>query len=148
MDDYTANDDVTYVISVVNTGAADLLGLTVSDDLGAYEYNAATLVPLTYVENSMRFYVNGAIQPAPAVTADPTLIINGIDVPAGGNAMLIYEVNVNEYAPISSGSSVVNNISIAGPGVGVAVETSETIPAYNKKAAQTLFELLFNYVFT
>ena len=38
MDDYTRNDDVTYVISVVNSSTSPVTGLTVTDDLGGYAF--------------------------------------------------------------------------------------------------------------
>ncbi|MBQ6540487.1 MAG: hypothetical protein IJL71_05640, partial [Oscillospiraceae bacterium] len=82
MDDYTANDDVTFVISLVNAGNTDLTGLTVTDNLGAYDFNGGQLVPLTYVEGSAHYYVNGVLQPAPTVTAETNLVITGITVPA------------------------------------------------------------------
>ena len=47
---YRPDDVVTYVISIVNSGVTAFTGLTVSDDLGAYEFGASTLVPLEYVD--------------------------------------------------------------------------------------------------
>ena len=94
--DYTEKDDVTYVITLVNSGATPLTGLTITDDLGGYTFGTSTVYPLAYSAGSVRYYVNGVLQPAPAVTAGPPLVITGINVPAGGNAMLIYEATVTE----------------------------------------------------
>ena len=47
VDVYTAGDDITYVVSILNTGQAPLTGLTLTDDLGAYTFGAQTLTPLT-----------------------------------------------------------------------------------------------------
>ena len=59
-DSYTLGDDITYVISVINTGATSFTGLTVTDNLGAYPFGeSATLYPLSYVEDSVRLFVNG-----------------------------------------------------------------------------------------
>lgn len=44
-DDYTARDDVTYVISLVNSGTAALTGLTVRDDLGGYVFGGERCIP-------------------------------------------------------------------------------------------------------
>ena len=100
MDDYTAKDDVTYVISLVNGGATALTGLTVTDDLGGYTFNGTTLYPLAYTDGSLRYYVNGALQTtAPTVTAGPPMVITGVDVPANGNVLLIYEATVTDRAP-------------------------------------------------
>ena len=64
---YTPGSTVTYVVTLRNTGASTLSGLQVNDDLGGYPFNATTLYPLTYVDGSVRLYVNGVLQAAPAV---------------------------------------------------------------------------------
>ena len=79
---YRQNDTITYVISIVNAGTLAYTGLTITDNLGAYPYNTTTLVPLDYMEGTAKYYINGVLQPAPAVTAGPPLVINGITVPA------------------------------------------------------------------
>ena len=63
---YTSGGTVTYVVSIVNTGTAAFTGIAVSDDLGAYAFGEATLVPLTYLAGTMQYYVNGVLQTAPA----------------------------------------------------------------------------------
>ena len=62
--DYTAGDEITYVVSLVNTGSTPLTGLTVSDDLGGYSLSGITRYPLTYIDNSILYYQNGALQPS------------------------------------------------------------------------------------
>lgn len=127
MDDYVANDDVTYVISIVNSGSTAFTGLSITDNLGAYSFGLGQLVPLTYVTGSIRYYINGVLQAAPTVVAGPPLVISGINVPAGGNALLIYEVNVNQYAPLGVSSNIVNAAIIQGGGVSTPISISETI---------------------
>ena len=56
---YGQNDRVTYVVSIVNSGNTAMTGLTVADDLGAYAFGTDTLVPLTYVADTLRYYSNG-----------------------------------------------------------------------------------------
>lgn len=90
---YGSSNTVTYIVSIRNSGAAAYTGLTVTDDLGGYAFAGETRVPLTYVEGSLKYYSNGTLQPAPAVTAGAPLVIGGITVPAGGNALLIYEAS-------------------------------------------------------
>ena len=128
-ENYAANRDVTFVISLVNSGQSDLTGLTVSDDLGAYTYNTSVLTPLTYVDGSVRYYADGVLQAAPVVTAGPPLNISGISVPAGGNAMLIYEAMVNEYAPLAAESTITNTASVSSAALTAAITASETITA-------------------
>lgn len=125
--DYTAKDDVTYVITLVNSGATPLTGLTITDDLGGYTFGTDVVYPLAYSAGSVRYYVNGVLQPAPAVTAGPPLVITGINVPAGGNAMLIYEATVTEYAPLDAAAQIINTATITGGGIATPVVVTETI---------------------
>ncbi len=124
---YVANDSVTYVISIINTGSAPFTSLTVADNLGSYVAGAATVTPLTYVNGSIQYYVNGTLQPAPVVTADAALTISGINVPANGNVILIYEVHVNQYAPLASESYITNTAVISGPGISNDIVVTESI---------------------
>ncbi len=114
---YGQNDSVTYVVSIVNAGTVPVTGLTLSDNLGAYTFGTGSLTPLTYVEGTIKYYVNGTLQTAPAVTETPVFTITGITVPAGGNATIIYEAMVNQYAPLDAGSSITNNANISGGGI-------------------------------
>ena len=79
---YTIGERVTYVISVVNSGTLPFTDLTVTDNLGAYEFGASALVPLTYEEGSVRYYVNGVLQADPTVVGTSPLVVSGIDIPA------------------------------------------------------------------
>ena len=127
-DSYGAGDVLTYVVSIVNSGDTAVTGLTLTDDLGAYPFGADTVQPLTYVAGSVQYYTDGALQPAPAVSVTDGLSISGITVPASGNTTLIYSAQVNEYAPLASGSSIVNTAEIDGTGVS-AVQAQDTVPA-------------------
>ncbi len=108
---YSVNDIVTYTVSIVNTGTEDITGLTVTDDLGAYPFGEGTLVPLTYLENTVQYFVNGTPADAPEVTSVSPLIIEGVNVPAGGNALIIYSARVNDFAPPCAGGSITNTVT-------------------------------------
>lgn len=123
---YGQNDSVTYIISIVNSGTAAINGLTITDNLGAYRFNALTLTPLTYIEGTVNYYVNGTAQPIPAVTPGPPLTVTGINVPAGGNVTVVYEAAVNEYAPIASGAELTNAAVITGGGI-TPITVSDTV---------------------
>lgn len=127
MDDYVARDDVTYVISIINSGTTPFTDLTVRDDLGGYDFEGTTVYPLAYVEGSVHLYVNGVLQPDPVVEAGPPLTISGINVPAGGNAMLIYETEVTAFAPLDAEATIVNTATITGGGISTPIVASETI---------------------
>lgn len=123
---YGTNDTITYIISIINSGTAPITGLTVTDNLGAYSFGTASLTPLTYLTGTAIYYVNGILQTTPAVTEGPPLVITGITVPAGGNATLIYETVINQFAPLAAGSSITNTATISGNGI-TSVDISETI---------------------
>lgn len=125
---YGQNDSVTYIISIVNSGTAAINGLTITDNLGAYRFDALTLTPLTYIEGTVNYYVNGTAQPTPAVTPGPPLTVTGINVPAGGNVTVVYEAAVNEYAPIASGAELTNAAVITGGGI-TPITVSDTVEA-------------------
>ncbi len=127
-EEYSTDENTTYVIGITNNSETAYTGLTLTDNLGAYQYNEQTrLIPLTYIEGSMRYYVNGALQPALTVTAGNDITITGINVPAGGNAILIYETRPNIYAPLDAGAVVTNTASLTGPGVAETLTAEETV---------------------
>ena len=128
LDTYQVGETVTYAVSVLNSGTVPFNGLTVTDDLGAYTVGTATVTPLTYIEGSVQYYVNGVLQPAPAVTVGPPLQIGGIAVPAGGNAILLYEAEANAYASPAVGGTVENTVTVSGLGV-TPVTATETVTA-------------------
>ena len=124
---YSAGDTLSYAVSLVNSGPTDVSGLTVTDDLGAYELDGATLYPLSYVDGTVRFIVNGELQAAPAVTAGPPLVFTGIDIPAGGSAVLIYEADVTGFAPLAPESEIINTVTVTGGGVSVPLTASAAV---------------------
>lgn len=130
-DTYNYGDTVTYVISIINTGTAAFNNLTITDDLGEYNIGLLTRTPLTYVDGSVTYYVNGVLQSTATAIAGPPLVISGINVPAGGNALILYEAKVNEYAPLVSGSTIINNATILGAGLSTPIEVTDTITVAN-----------------
>ena len=124
---YSPDGNVTYVLSLVNTGTTAFTGLTLTDDLGGYLSPTTTVYPLNYVPGSLRYYVNGVLQPAPTVTAGPPLVITGISVPAGGNAILVYEADPTAFAPLASGSTITNTATGSGGGLASDLTAQETV---------------------
>lgn len=125
---YAAGETVTYVVSLRNSGASALTALTVSDDLGGYAFDTdTTLYPLTYVDGSATLFINGVPQPAPTVAAGPPLTLSPITVPAGGDAVLVYQARVNEFADPAAGGTIVNTATISGAGLAADVEASATV---------------------
>ena len=124
---YTSGDNVTYVISIVNSGTTDYTGLTVTDNLGAYTYNTSTVYPLTYTPDSIRYYINGALQATPTIGATRPLTLTGISVPAGGNTTIVYETTANNFAPPAAASTITNTVTITGTGITEPVTATETV---------------------
>ena len=117
--DYGPGDGIVYAVTLVNADSVAKSGITLTDNLGAYTLmgGSTEFVPLIYVDGSVLYYQNGVLQPAPTVVAGNTLVISGIDVPAGGNVIILYEVRANSLAPLSAGSSIFNTVSAGGDGV-------------------------------
>lgn len=125
---YHPGGTVTYIISIINSGATPITGLTLTDDLGAYSFSTTSLTPLTYLENTVKYYKNGMLQAAPAVTEGPPLVFSGLTVPSKGNLTLIYETAVNQYAPLTNESSITNTVTAAGDGI-TSITAQETVNA-------------------
>lgn len=127
VDTYSADSTVTYVVSIVNSGATAITNLAVTDTLGAYTQGGETRVPLDYVEGSVQLFVNGVLQTPPTVTTAPSLTFGAITLPADSDLVLVYSADVNEYAPLGIGDSIVNEATVTGNGIPTPVTVSETI---------------------
>lgn len=116
LDTYSADNDVVYVISIVNNGNAAYNGIRITDNLGSYtpSETSPAVVPLTYVPDSVNLYVNGVKQTDPAVSDTNPLTIENISVPAGGSAVVIYSARPNQFAPPDTTGSITNNAVISG----------------------------------
>ncbi len=125
---YGTQCPVTYVVTLRNTGAAALTDLTITDDLGGYVFNGTTVYPLAYVAGSVKVFANGVAQTPATVTAGPPLVISGIQVPAGGDAVVIYQATTTQFANPDAGGTIVNSATITG-GLVADVTVSATTPA-------------------
>ena len=128
-DEYRFGDTVTYVVSIVNTGIAAFNNLTITDDLGAYTASGVTRTPLTYVDDSLAYYANGVLQTGATAVAGPPLVISGINVPAGGNAIIIYNARVNEFAPAGADGVITNTATVTGGGLSTDITAQATVSA-------------------
>ncbi|MBR6424784.1 MAG: DUF11 domain-containing protein [Oscillospiraceae bacterium] len=124
---YTLGDEISFAISLMNAGTAELENLTVTDDLGAFQLESETLYPLAYQTGTLRYFINGVLQPAPALASEAPLTVGGITVPAGGCAMLLYEAVVTELADRQAGACITNTAVITGTGISDPVSAQETI---------------------
>ena len=128
VDTYTMGSQITYIINIVNSGTTAYTGITITDDLGEYDFGTEQLVPLNYVDGSVKYFIDGVLQPTPAVSVGAPLIISGITVPAGGEATIAYAVTANEFAPMNLEGEITNTAVISGDGF-TDITVSETVSA-------------------
>ncbi len=126
---YGRNNNITYAISISNTGTVPFTNATITDDLGSYTVGTTTVTPLTYVDGSVRYYQNGVLQTAPAVTPGAPLIISGLTVPAGGNVLVLYEAETNEFTPLIAGSSITNTATVTADGLAETLTDTAVVTA-------------------
>ena len=131
---YTPGTLVTYAVTLRNTGNSALNGLTVTDDLGGYEFNGTTIYPLTYEEGSATLFINGVLQPAPAVTAGPPLSVSTINIPGGGDAVLVYQARANDFADPTTAGIIDNTVTVTGDGLSAPVTATESVSAVSAPA--------------
>jgi len=131
---YTPGTLVTYVVTLRNTGTSQLTGLTVTDNLGGYDFNGVTVYPLTYEADSAVLFANGVLQPTPAVTAGPPLIVSGISVPGNGNVVLVYQARANTFADPAVSGRIDNTVTVTGDGLSAPVTAVESVAAESAPA--------------
>ena len=122
--DYRQGDTVTYAVSVINSGSTAFNNLTLTDNLGAYASgtSAGTVTPLSFNAGSVVLYVNGTRQTtAPTVSSTTPLTITGINVPAGGNILLLYSANANQFAPQGTTGAINNTATLSGAGIATPI---------------------------
>ncbi|MEE0264022.1 MAG: hypothetical protein UD936_00190 [Acutalibacteraceae bacterium] len=127
VDRYTSNDDITYVISIVNSGATAVNNVVITDNLGVYLSNlGVALVPLEYIDGSVHLYVNGVQQAPPTAVGGTQLVISDISIPANGNAVVVYSARVNQFAPLDVDGTINNTAVVSATGI-TPIEATETI---------------------
>lgn len=126
--DYGPDDNIVYEATIVNNGSAPSDNITITDNLGATSSAGVDIVPLTYVVGTVRYYINGVLQPTPTVVAGPPLAISGINVPAGGVATVIYEARANDFAPRDENASIINTATATGETLCEELSSTATVP--------------------
>ncbi len=131
-DSYALGDVITYAVALINSGATNLTGLTLTDDLGEFAISdELSVTPLDYVLGSLLYYVNGVLQPTPPIITASPLSFSGISIPAGGNAVIIYNAVPNEFAPLTAGSEITNTVTVSGNSAPCDITAEETISVAN-----------------
>ena len=126
---YTYGGGVSYAVTLINSSSAETGDLILTDNLGAYTLGAQTIYPLTYTDGSLKFFLNGVLQPTPTVTAGPPLTVSGISLPGGASGIFVYEATANSYAPLAQGSTIVNTVTITGDGIAEPITANAEVTA-------------------
>lgn len=126
---YTAGSNITYVVTVRNTGNTPLNALTVSDDLGSYALGTETLYPLSYIDGSATLFIDGIPQSTPTVVAGPPLTISGLNLSGGSDTVLVYQATVNGFADPTASGAINNTVTVSSVGLTTPVSATETISA-------------------
>lgn len=145
---YGPGESIIYAITLSNMGSTAYNDLTVIDNLGAYTVTGGgTAVPLTYVDGSMLYYLNGVLQPAPTVTSVGDLQISGINLPPSSTATFVYETEANEFAPIAAGSVITNTATVNG-GAGIGELTATATVTVEEEPSLTIAKAVCPQVVT
>lgn len=126
---YTNGEKLTFIVSLINSGNMPLSNITITDNLGKCNLNENEYTPLSYVDNSTIYYVNGIKQATPTIATQNGLVISGLNVPANGNVLVIYETLTNEFAPLLEGSTITNSAVVSGGGLTNPLELTNTVAA-------------------
>ena len=112
VNEYTQGSEITYIINIINSSDTPNENLTLTDNLGAYAFNTMELQPLDYVEGSVKYFIDGVLQPAPAVTTESGLTVTPISVPANSVVTIAYTAATNEFAPPEG--TIDNTVTVNG----------------------------------
>lgn len=129
---YRAGDRITYVLSVQNNGSVTVTDINLVDNLGTYTLTGGTSVtPLTY-DNEAALYINGIF--SSVIQGTETLDSVTFRIPTlapGANALVIYHVTVNDYAPLAPNSTVTNTVNVTAPSITMPITDTNTITVEN-----------------
>lgn len=88
-----AGDNAVYILTMTNTGAGTLYNPSITDDLGA---NGTASSPLTYSDDSARFYINGAASTGKATVTDDGVTFTGsVTLQPNDILTVIYEASTS-----------------------------------------------------
>lgn len=132
---YFLNKEIFYCVSIVNNKPTAIQNLKISENLGSYSNNLSSetkFIPLDYFGPSF-LYINGKFdsQIIPETYSDKIIFkINNFS--AYSNILLIYSATVNNKAPLSKKSSIINTSSITSSEISKPILCSKEIFAAEK----------------
>lgn len=124
---YMRDSEITYTLMISNTSASALSGVQIVDNLGTYVFGGLSLTPLTYIGPAQMYRDGisvGSVTPTLA-TGQITFAVG--TVAADSNVMIIYKAQVNEYARLLVGSTILNSATFTATGVTESIVETNTI---------------------
>ena len=113
-DTYRGGTQITYIVTITNSGECGSVGYTLTDDLGTFTNGTCTSTPLNYV-GPAQLYVGGQFYSVLTPTVAQGLVTFDIPaLPCNTSAMLIYVAEVNECANLAVGASIENTVTLTG----------------------------------
>ena len=123
-----AGDTAAYAVRIENNGAGSIMGITVTDDLGATAGDPAVL---SYVDGSVQFYLNGTEIPGTATpdTGGITFAATATLAP-GDNLIVMYLAQLadNATTPVTNSVTVTANTSESASAVVTATASTTITP--------------------
>lgn len=114
-----AGNNAAYVVRVENTGAGELRNIRAFDNLG--EEAGETFAPLTYVEGSAVFYLNGnEVQGTAETNPDGVVFETNADLDPGDNLLIFYlaQLDAAQTEPVTNTVTVTARTGASTASVG------------------------------
>ena len=112
--EYGSESTLTYLLTVQNTSDTVLNGAVIEDNLGTFSYGELDLTPLTYGGDAL-LLINGQDATASLSVdfSDPSILIFTLPpLSSGATANVIYTAEVNAFAPLETGETIVNTATL------------------------------------
>lgn len=128
---YTRDGSFGYTVTVTNTSQTAYTGLTLTDDLGSFNFNGFPRFPVSYVDGTatLDYYLRAEVVPG-VLTVTPAGggLRFGFDMPASAVAVISFEVSPTVFAPLEAGARIVNTATLDGGAPLLPVSDSFTLP--------------------
>lgn len=141
----TAGGDVVYVVRVENTGTGVLYNPTVTDDLAT---GTGTTAPLSYVDGSAKFYVNGEPSTGTATEGvNNVVFVSTATLQTGDNLIVVYAArktdnqaeDIVNTASVSANAGSVDGTAVTGTdSETVTIETSANVTVFKAADKDTV----------
>ena len=135
VDTVIAGGDAVYVISLKNTGAGELIGATLTDNLGGAENQ------LSYVDQSAQFYLNGESVTGTAVpSADSVVFSYAGSIVPGDNMLVVYAASVSAAQTGTVTNTVTADVPTAEQAQRVIVAQASAVITITPVASVSIFK--------